>query len=43
MELLQRVGRAKAIGISDYNTTHIHETLAVATKPIALHQVEWNP
>ena len=43
MELLQRVGRARAIGLSDYNATHIAETLAVAKVPIALHQVEWNP
>ena len=43
MELLQKLGRARAIGISDYNATHIAETLAVATRPIALHQVEWNP
>lgn len=43
MELLQGMGRARAIGISDYNSTHIAETLKVATKPIALHQVEWNP
>ena len=43
LELLQYQGRVKAIGISDYNATHIAETLATATKPIALHQVEWNP
>ena len=43
MELLQRQGKAKAIGISDYNTTHVQETLDVATVPVALHQVEWNP
>jgi diketogulonate reductase-like aldo/keto reductase len=43
MELLQKLGRARAIGLSDYNTTHLEETLAVATKPIALHQVEWHP
>lgn len=43
MEVLQRMGRARAIGISDYNATHIAETLAVASRPIAMHQVEWNP
>jgi len=43
MELLQRLGRTKSIGVSDYNSTHIQETLAVAKVPIALHQVEWNP
>ena len=43
MERLQSFGRARAIGISDYNSTHIAETLAIASRPIALHQVEWNP
>ena len=43
MEILQKTGRTRAIGISDYNSTHIAETLQVATRPIALHQVEWNP
>ena len=43
MEILQQVGRARAIGLSDYNTTQLAETLAYATRPIALHQVEWNP
>ena len=43
MEVLQQAGRARAIGLSDYNVTQIAETLAVATRPIALHQVEWNP
>lgn len=39
MEVLQQTGRARAIGISDYNSTHLAETLQVATRPIALHQV----
>ncbi|KAJ1450976.1 NADP-dependent oxidoreductase domain-containing protein [Pelagophyceae sp. CCMP2097] len=43
MELLQKMGKVRAIGVSDYNATHLEETLAVATLPIALHQVEWNP
>lgn len=43
MELLQSLGRVRSIGISDYNTTHVRETLAVAKASIALHQVEWNP
>lgn len=43
MEFLQRQGRVKAIGVSDYTTQNLLETLANATLPIALHQVEWNP
>ena len=43
MELLVKLGKARSIGISDYNATHIEETLEVAEVPIALHQVEWNP
>jgi len=33
----------KAIGLSDYSSDNIEETMANATLPIALHQVEWNP
>ena len=43
MEALVKYGKVKAIGLSDYNSTQIAETLAVATMPISLHQVEWNP
>ncbi|KAK7247811.1 aldo-keto reductase [Aureococcus anophagefferens] len=43
MELLVKLGKAVAVGISDYNATHIEETLEVAEVPVALHQVEWNP
>ena len=43
MEDFALAGGARAIGISDYNTTQIDETLVGATAKIALHQVEWNP
>jgi len=43
MEELKRIGVVKAIGVSDYNTTHLSETLEAATMPIEVHQVEWNP
>merc|ERR1719331_2656393 len=40
---LKRFGVVKAIGVSDYNTTHLADTLAIAKEPIELNQVEWNP
>jgi diketogulonate reductase-like aldo/keto reductase len=43
MEELKRFGVVKAIGVSDYNTTHLADTLAIAKEPIELNQVEWNP
>jgi len=43
MEELKRIGVVKAIGVSDYNITNLQDTLEVATQPIDLHQVEWNP
>eukprot|EP00932_Pfiesteria_piscicida_P010605 SRR837773.21582.p2 GENE.SRR837773.21582~~SRR837773.21582.p2 ORF type:complete len:345 (+),score=153.63 SRR837773.21582:155-1036(+) len=43
MEELKRIGVVKAIGLSDYNITNLQDTLEVATMPIDVHQVEWNP
>jgi len=43
MEFLKKSGVVKAIGVSDYNITNLEDTLKVATEPIDLHQVEWNP
>lgn len=43
MEELKRIGVVKAIGVSDYNTTQLAQTLETAKEPIELHQVEWNP
>merc|ERR1711948_90303 len=43
MEELKRIGVAKSIGISDYNTTQIAQTLETAKAPIEVNQVEWNP
>lgn len=47
MELLQRQGRARAIGLSDYNATQLAHTIANAKQPVAVHQVpdapmEWH-
>ena len=39
LELLQRQGRARFIGLSDYNTTQLAHTLAHAKQPVAVHQV----
>lgn len=43
MEELKRIGVVKSIGVSDYNTTQLQQTLETAKEPIELHQVEWNP
>mmetsp|Transcript_32193 Transcript_32193/g.88308 ORF Transcript_32193/g.88308 Transcript_32193/m.88308 type:complete len:197 (-) Transcript_32193:302-892(-) len=43
MEFLQKQGRVRAIGLSDYKASDLQETLDVATLPIAVHQVEWHP
>jgi len=43
MEELKRIGVVKSIGVSDYNITQLQDTLEVATEPIELNQVEWNP
>jgi diketogulonate reductase-like aldo/keto reductase len=43
MEDLKKIGVVKSIGVSDYNTTQLQQTLDIAKEPIELHQVEWNP
>merc|ERR1719272_1197085 len=43
MEDLKKIGIVKAIGLSDFNTTQLQQTLETAKEPIELHQVEWNP
>jgi len=43
MEELKKIGVVKSIGISDYGIQDLKDTLEVATEPIDLHQVEWNP
>lgn len=43
MEELKRIGVVKSIGVSDYNIEQLTDTLEVATQPIDLNQVEWNP
>lgn len=43
MEELKRIGVVKSIGVSDYNITHLQQTLEIAKEPIEVNQVEWNP
>lgn len=43
MEELKRIGVVKSIGVSDYGITHLQKTLANATEPVEVLQVEWNP
>ncbi|NP_001340549.1 Deoxymugineic acid synthase 1 [Zea mays] len=43
MEECQRLGLAKAIGVSNFTTRHLDGVLAVATVPPAVNQVELNP
>jgi 3''-deamino-3''-oxonicotianamine reductase len=43
MEECQRLGLAKAIGVSNFTTKHLDKLLAVATVPPAVNQVEMNP
>lgn len=43
MEELKKIGVVKSIGISDYTIQNIKDTLEIATEPIDLNQVEWNP
>ena len=43
MEECQRLGLAKAIGVSNFTTKHLGRVLAVATIPPAVNQVELNP
>ncbi|CAN6228319.1 unnamed protein product [Urochloa humidicola] len=43
MEECQRLGLAKAIGVSNFTTKHLDKLLAVAKIPPAVNQVELNP
>ncbi|KAK3144656.1 hypothetical protein QOZ80_4AG0315980 [Eleusine coracana subsp. coracana] len=43
MEECQRLGLARAIGVSNFTTRHLEKLLAVATVPPAVNQVELNP
>lgn len=43
MEDLKRIGVVRSIGVSDYNTTQLQQTLDTAHEPIEVNQVEWNP
>jgi diketogulonate reductase-like aldo/keto reductase len=43
MEECQRLGLARAIGVSNFTTKHLDRVLAVATIPPAVNQVELNP
>jgi len=43
MEDLKKFGVVRSIGVSDYNKEQLQATLATATEPIELNQVEWNP
>ncbi|TVU14320.1 hypothetical protein EJB05_37781 [Eragrostis curvula] len=43
MEECQRLGLARAIGVSNFATKHLEKILAVATIPPAVNQVELNP
>ncbi|CAO2183646.1 unnamed protein product [Urochloa humidicola] len=43
MEECQRLGLAKAIGVSNFTTRHLDKLLAAAAIPPAVNQVEMNP
>jgi diketogulonate reductase-like aldo/keto reductase len=43
MEKVQRSGKARSIGVSNYLQSHLETTLAVATIPPSINQVEFNP
>jgi len=43
MEECHRLGLAKAIGVSNFTTSHLDKILATATVPPAVNQVEMNP
>merc|ERR1712039_825822 len=43
MEDLKKMGVVKSIGVSDYNTTQLTQTLEAATMRIEVNKVEWNP
>jgi diketogulonate reductase-like aldo/keto reductase len=43
MEKVQRSGKARSIGVSNYLQSHLETTLAVATIPPSINQIEFNP
>ncbi|PLB49855.1 aldo/keto reductase family protein [Aspergillus steynii IBT 23096] len=43
MEEVQRSGKAKAIGVSNYLRSHLEATLQTATIPPAINQIEFHP
>ncbi|KAK1146243.1 hypothetical protein N8T08_003333 [Aspergillus melleus] len=43
MEEVQRSGKARAIGVSNYLRSHLEATLQTATIPPALNQIEFHP
>lgn len=43
LEALQREGRARSIGVSNYTIRHLDELLAAAEIPPAVNQVEFHP
>lgn len=43
MEMVQKAGKAKAIGVSNYLQQHLEATLSKATIPPVINQVEFHP
>lgn len=43
MESIKKSGRAKSIGISNYEAKHISATLKTSTVPPAINQIEYHP
>jgi diketogulonate reductase-like aldo/keto reductase len=43
MEVVKRGGKAKSIGVSNYQQSHLQATLQTATIPPAVNQVEYHP
>lgn len=43
MEDLKKIGVVRSIGVSNYMVEHLEATLANATQPIEVNQVEWHP
>ena len=43
MEAVQRSGKARAIGVSNYTRSHLETTVQTATIPPAINQIEYHP
>ena len=43
MEAVQKSGKAKSIGVSNYLRPHLEATLEIATIPPAINQIEFHP